>query len=391
MVTDRPETPAPQLPKPTVPGVRQVFDQVVRDLFGKDVQDTATFSYEWTADQFGHFALGFEITIVLSWVATWRGYQGGRVGFWIGLAVVLGFVLKEADDFYREWTKARAARSVFKFNGLELFYNTFTAVYYIAMGALVAGFGLLDPCCGLIAVVVSIPLAAGMGYAWLRRKLVFQQAGLPYLYRLANFPNEIDTTTAKFIVSLSKPAPAIAAPTIGEHLIVAGPLDSGKSSLAVGIGTEFAIRMGIGRYTTLAKLLQAVLKDDQWDKPEFDDGRILWPWQTSELLIVDDVDVLSDHIPGTATDVTGERQIAQVRLGQLATRIPAPLRAALKYRRTVWVVGDVDDGELSRWQEMIAHVIGVGAERMKTFKFAKKLVALDPNRPPRARADQVDQ
>jgi hypothetical protein len=374
-----------------VPGVRQVFDQVVRDLFGKDVQDTATFSYEWTADQFGHFALGFEITIVLSWIASWRGYHGGRVGFWIGLAVVLGFVLKEADDFYREWTKAREARSVFKFNGLELFYNTFTAVYYIAMGALVAGFGLLDPFCGLIAVVVSIPLAVGMAYAWLRRKLVFQQAGLPYLYRLANFPNEIDTTAAKFIVRLSKPARADAAPTVGEHLIVAGPLDSGKSSLAVGIGTEFAIRMGIGRYTTLAKLLQAVLKDDQWDKPEFDDGRILWPWQTSELLIVDDVDVLSDHIPGTATDVTGERQIAQVRLGQLATRIPAPLRAALKSRRTVWVVGDVDDGELSRWQEMIAHVIGVGAERVMTFKFAKKLAALDPKRPPRASGDQVDQ
>ena len=50
-VVDRPGTPPPALPKPKLPGVREVADQVVRDLFGKDVQDTATFSYEWTADQ----------------------------------------------------------------------------------------------------------------------------------------------------------------------------------------------------------------------------------------------------------------------------------------------------------------------------------------------------
>src|SRR3954463_15295926 len=91
------------IPKPKLPGVREVFDQVVRDLFGKDVQDTVTFSYEWVADQFGHFALGFEITLALSWVASLLGYEIGRVGLWIGLGVVLAFVLKEADDFRREW------------------------------------------------------------------------------------------------------------------------------------------------------------------------------------------------------------------------------------------------------------------------------------------------
>jgi hypothetical protein len=392
-VLDQPETPPPPLPKPKLPGVREVVDQVVRDLFGKDVQETATFSYEWVADQFGHFALGFEITLALSWIAALLGHAGGRVGFWLALAVVLVFVLKEADDFRREWVKARDAKSVFKFNGLEIFFNTFTAVYYIAIGALVAGFGLLDPLYGLIAILVAVPLTMGLGYWWLRRKLTFQQAGLPYLYRLATFPSPIGRTDAEYIVKLSKPVPPGTAPTIADHLIIAGPLDAGKSSLAVGIGTEFAVRMqmGIGRYTTLAKLLQAVLKDGQWDKPEFDDGRILWPWQTSDLLIVDDVDVLSDHVPGTSTDVTTERRIVQSRADTLKAKIPAVLQAALKYRRTVWVVGDVDDGELKRWREMIADIIGVGVERVRTVKLAQKLADLDPNRPRLTAAQQVAQ
>jgi len=104
---------------PTLPRVRKVIDQVVRDLIGKDVQDTATFSYQWTADQFGHLALGSEITIALSWIATLLGDKRGQVGFWLGLAVVLVFVAKEAGDFYREWEKARNAKSVLRFNGLE--------------------------------------------------------------------------------------------------------------------------------------------------------------------------------------------------------------------------------------------------------------------------------
>jgi hypothetical protein len=392
-VLDQPEPPTPLPPKPKLPGVREVIDQVVRDLFGKDVQDTATFSYEWVADQFGHFALGFEITLALSWIAAWRGYRGGQVGFWLGLAVVLVFVLKEADDFRREWVKARDAKSVFKFNGLEIFFNTFTAVYYIAIGALVAGFGLLNPLYGLIAILVAVPLTMGLGYWWLRRKLTFQQAGLPYLYRLATFPSPIARSDAEYIVRLSKPVPPGTAPAIADHLIIAGPLDAGKSSLAIGIGTEFAVRMqmGIGRYTTLAKLLQAVLKDGQWDKPEFDDGRILWPWQTSDLLIVDDVDVLSDHVPGTSTDVTTERRIVQSRVDTLKAKIPAPLQAALKYRRTVWVVGDVDDGELTRWRGMIADIIGVGVERVRTVKLALKLAELDPKRPRLTAAQQVAQ
>ena len=193
-------------------------------------------------------------------------------------------------------------------------------------------------------------------------------------------------------MELSKPAPAGAAPKIADHLVIAGPLDSGKSSLAAGIGTEFAFRMGIGRYTTLVKLLQSVIRQDgQVDEPEFDDGRILWPWQTSNLLIVDDVDVLSDHKPGSSTKVTKERQIAKSRVDTLKAEIPNDLLDALKYRRTLWVVGDIDDGELKQWQRMIAEVIGVDTDRVRTLKFSQKIKELDPKRPTPLEENRVNQ
>ena len=336
------------------------------------MQDTATFTYEWVADQTGHFALGFELTYLLYWIAFLLGYTEGRVGFWLGVAVTLVFAVKEARDYFSTRAQAAAAMSVFIFNGQEVLWNCVTAVFYIGVGALVAGLAILYPLYGIIAVFASAPFVIWMGYSWLKGKLTFQQAGVPYLYRLANFPSPIDKAMGEFIVDMSKPAAPGAAPSTNYHFVIAGPLNSGKSSLAIGLGSEFGIRLGIGRYTTWAKLIQsAIKKDGEWDKPDFDDGRILWPWQTSELLIVDDVDVLSDHV--SKADAERERSIAQQRADVLKAQIPDVLLDAVKFRRTVWVIGDVDDGELDRWRMMIADVIGVPGANVRTLLLRDKI------------------
>ena len=181
-----------------------------------------------------------------------------------------------------------------------------------------------------------------------------------------------------------------APPATNFHLVIAGPVDTGKSSLAIGLGSEYGIRLGIGRYTTWAKLLQVVLnKDDEWDKPEFNDGRILWPWQTSDLLVVDDVDVISDHV--TKADAERERSIVQQRADKLKAQVPPVLLDALKYRRTVWVIGDVDDGELNRWRAMIADVIGVDLKSVRTLQLRQKIQELKKDRPKPAEAERVKQ
>ena len=50
------------------PSFKEIVSQLRYDWFGKDVQQTPTVSYVWTADQFGHFGLGFQITFLFSWI-----------------------------------------------------------------------------------------------------------------------------------------------------------------------------------------------------------------------------------------------------------------------------------------------------------------------------------
>lgn len=128
-----------------------------------------------------------------------------------------------------------------------------------------------------------------VAFWWLRRKLAFQQAGLPYLYRLANFtgarkPPLVDVVSrianlrnrkirlldVLLLRDVVRPADAKV-----RHLLITGPLGAGKTSLCVGIGTKFSFALGKARYLTVSKLVQLVLgcHGDGNDR-EYDDGRV---------------------------------------------------------------------------------------------------------------------
>src|SRR5947207_7102030 len=89
---------------PVLPGPGVVVRQLYKDWFGKDVQETPTVSYVWTADQFGHFSLGFTITYLFYWIAEWA-WPADRP-WWTPLACgglnLLIWVVKEVQDFRRE-------------------------------------------------------------------------------------------------------------------------------------------------------------------------------------------------------------------------------------------------------------------------------------------------
>jgi hypothetical protein len=360
--------------KPSLPDVKYVAKQAYRDWFGKDVQETPTVSYVWTADQFGHFGLGFQITYALSWIAAILGYTGKGVVVGLAAANVAGWVIKEWFDYLRELRKSKEAKSVFKFNGREILWNVFTALFYIAIGAIVAGAAAIDPRYGLIWLLIITPFALGLAVWWLRRKITFQQAGLPYLYRLATFPNEVDRPTAEFLVEMSKPdKPGTDSPH-GMHFIVTGDLDSGKSSLAVGVGTEFAFRMGVGRYTTLVKLLESAMRfrGDGLPEHEFDDGRILWPWQTADLLIIDDVE-LNLRLLGLAPGRESTEALAERLKTTLQATINPVLLQSMSRRRTVWVLGEIHGAALSRWRDVIAEIINVPPAEIRTLDLTMRV------------------
>jgi hypothetical protein len=284
-----------------------------------------------------------------------------------------------------------------------------------------------------------------MSYWWLSRKITFQQAALPYLYRLANFPNNIpdelgsnalgtpeekQTILSNHVRELLGPAMPMAkaeatafindkllAPTLPEswlgysllragfsrdcvkrlgfrfpkcepaHLILAGMPNAGKSSLAVGIGTEFVFKLGLARYVTLATLLDVALERDAAEKAkafavkkamegktgiidyeespaaelqaqeadamtkgkpepprairaveEFNDGRVIWKWSEVQMLIVDDVDDVArvTHGPESLTS-DGKEMYNQTVAAILKSRFGSVIQDLKKIPRTIWI------------------------------------------------------
>src|SRR5262249_24978674 len=167
---------------------KQIGTQVWNDLATKEVQTSPTYSYQWMADQAGHMAIGMAV-VLLTWPF---GGIWPVIGF---IVVVIGASLLELLD-YRQ-----ACRKIgLPFNATrdreDLRENASIAVYYMALGGLFALSALmLDKSPTSLpmivrVVVMFIVFAIAIvfpAFFWLRQKILFQQIGLPFLFRLPEF------------------------------------------------------------------------------------------------------------------------------------------------------------------------------------------------------------
>ena len=376
-------------------GVRRVLTQAMHDLVGtKDVQDAITASYVWLADQIGHLTLGLVPTVLLCWLVIAFGPSPAwRVLLFVLMAAVvfLFWAWKERLDYVD--TKGRAG-DVFPFDSADILWNVKTALLYFGIGGVLAAAAFTATAIGagsaivagyviVILLVVFYP-ALAVAYWWLRRKLAFQQAGLPYLYRLANFsgvlscvPQVVDLVHLRnrrigmwHVLVGWDPIPEDTAEDARalRHLLLTGPLGAGKTSLAVGIGTEFAFSLRIGRYLTAAKLVELAAAapgpDGQMD---YDDGRLLWPWRDCDLLIIDDVDA------GVTPRADGGPATHLVEQGELVAALTDGISAAaldwLGRRRSIWVVSDA--AQAPAWRQAIAGLMRVDENAIATIALTR--------------------
>jgi hypothetical protein len=45
--------------------IKEIFLQLYKDLIGKDSHRGVTITYSWLANQFGHFAIGYILTLII--------------------------------------------------------------------------------------------------------------------------------------------------------------------------------------------------------------------------------------------------------------------------------------------------------------------------------------
>ena len=342
-----------------------ILRQAKDDLFAKEVQTSPTYSYQWLACQMGHIGLGLLVFLlaVRSCGADARG-----MALWPYLAAVL-FVaaVKEIADWLqaehqiRGWFDARLDKC-------DLVADATMATFYMVLGAAFA-YGALERYSAwwsLAWLALALPCVP-----WaMRQKMYFQQAALPYLFRLPEFPA---ASAGKAVGDLVDHFLDHVGPQSFRHLAITGTPGSGKTSLAVGIGTEGAFAGHIVRYITCTKLQEIGTKKEQAPSRNL----VLWPWTASELLIIDDValDPLSKPEIVEAPKPSGSRLRARDIVAALK-----PLGSNLRARNTVWVLDDNPDAAAA-WRAAIAEILGIPVNDVDSIILgptAASVAAMDP-------------
>jgi len=337
--------PAPQSGPPWAPNLTtaDLLKQFRADIFGKEVQTTATYSYTWVADQMRHICIGILLNFILAFVAHHALALLGVASTWWGeqaFAVVAGSAAVCYWEYRTYQKSVEEASHLFPVGRTLLFENAMIASAYMIVGVLVGmvfhlrsvGWAIGGFAALLVVVVVCAP-------PWLRQKITWQRAGLPYLFRLADQQRwtirpEERAKDLQAIIDGDAPGSGVNP----RQIVIGGPIGSGRTSLAAGIGTEFAFKKRTVRYIRLAALLEFAAQHPD-PKPPFPDDTgpanlSYWRWSEAQVVIIDDIGPLLRAQTGDQQDF--KQQFRALILDNLCTVKPVFSRC-----HSVWVLGDL--------------------------------------------------
>ena len=146
-------------------------------------------------------------------------------------------------------------------------------------------------------------------------------------------PNISEDDAKELQTLIDAGAPPTATPS---QVIVGGPIGSGRTSMAAGIGTEFAFKQHKVRYLGLDALLEFATTATERNFPD-DHGPATisyWPWSQSQVVIIDGVGPVV-----SAAEDNREANVAQ--FTAMLKKDLASVSGILKQCHTIWVLGDL--------------------------------------------------
>lgn len=341
-----PKTAQSNLPTPPAISPGDIREQFKLDVFDKEVQSAATYSYLWIADQVGHIGLAVVLQMLaynlhqlldyccdMSWISA----------NWFSLLLVASVVAVWEWLAYRQ--SANLATGRFPLNKKGLRRNAVIATLYMWFGVVI-GFGFhLGPLAGTAILIGILAVALIPIPWWMRQKMTWQKAALPYLSRLASVRQTITQDDAKKVLEVLKGgAPPKSSP---RQIIIFGSIGSGRTSLAAGIGTEFAFAGNKVRYLSLDKFVELVGESANYPGPR---NVGYWPWVNAQVLVIDDVSVALEPMQKVDIDVDQVTLFRRIMQGNGESGW-----GCLKDRHSIWVVGDVEE-DRQAWVDAITQL-----------------------------------
>lgn len=321
-------------PNPPTVTREDLLKQFKADIYGKEVQDATTYSYVWMADQMGHVCLGIIINFALTLgsryalpclglPATWDN--------WGGLA--LGALVVSVWEVSAFRNAVRGATGLFPLDRKLLRDNAVIAAFYMVLGVAIGCVFHLSEFWGVTGFLAFVLLGVILAPPWLRQKIIWQKAAMPYLFRLADVQRTIDGEIARRLQELiDQEAPPQGTP---RQVIIGGPIGSGRTSIAASIGTEFAFKSAKVRYVSMPGLLEFAAQPPESNNADDSGPRNIdyWKWRQAQVVIIDDIGPLIAAREQQAANLAEFEQMLKNGLGAIA-----PVLAKC---HTVWVIGDL--------------------------------------------------
>lgn len=317
--------------------------QIRYDLIGKDSQRGITLSYGWLANQCGHCMLGY--------VPTHLFYLLFHYGFkWPSAELIatafICFVWL-AFEIYNVWKSIHTEKktgSTFRPDWPNIIHDTLTDLAFFATGALLAGIVLGGGWILLMALGMVFLFQLVACRKWYHTKIFQQAAEFPIQFRLSQFNRPLHASNVDTIIRFNQLR------TGGHHLLITGTYKSGKTSLAVALGNELAIREGRAKYTTAMKLfgLSTERTPEEHSVPTQ-----LWHWREADLLIIDDINCGTNN----ATEIISPQLFDQyIQQGSFSEENLKSLRN----NNVIWVIGVPQhiniEHLITRWQYMLTNL-----------------------------------
>lgn len=338
--------------------IKNIFDQLKADLIGKDSYRGVTLTYTWLANQFGHFSLGFIPALFVYSILLKLNTKNPSIKAALYISIL--WLLFELYNFLAPLILKNISRSnLFFIKGKKKYkfipawgniaFDTFTDLSFFWLGAFSTCFFISQSKFSLIIIFILILILFFPIYYWYCTKIFLQNANYPFQFRLSQWDLNINEKDIKAVYHFLRKGDE------GNHIFIFGSRKSGKTSLSIGIATEFSINHKTSIYLTAMKFFSLCSEIDFGLRST----KELWTWRDTSLLIIDDIN------PGSPVkDIINPEKFFE--LLTASSKIAKSNIEIIKNKNVIWVLGDYSALSINNWFDMLEK-IGVSKSKINSI------------------------
>ena len=342
---------------------KDVLSQLKDDLIGKDSQRGITLTYAWMANQFGHLALGFIPTfLVYHYINEGSVYKNAfMIAFFIAcfwlffeLYNFLGPLLLNKISLSKAMYIPKKDSYVFRPAWYNIAFDTFADLCFFSLGGFL--FALTVEASVELAVFICllVLIIAVVSRYWFLVKMYQQFANMPFAFRLSQWNHQITAEDKSKIIDL------LYTKETGNHILIFGSHNSGKSTLGVGLLNEIAIKHKSCYYSSATKLATSFLTEEYKQRNYINS---LWEWKECGFLLIDDINPGKPIKDEFMSACDFKSMINKADTYNTEYNVAKTLVA----KNIIWVLGNYEETEIkdqTSWENMLIN-IGVGPEKIK--------------------------